>query len=194
LLLEYGVSGAAVAVGWSQYVNELLNNLFGFTLPVAISQAPEQGGVFNLPAVVLIFLCALLLIRGASESATVNAIMVCIKIGVLIMFIVLGITGWNSDNFANFAPDGFHGITLAAGTIFFTFIGLDAVSTAGEEVKNPHRTMPLAILFALLIVTTLYVLVTVVALGAQPADQFKGQEAARRPLDACRPAGGHAGA
>ena len=182
LLLEYGVSGAAVAVGWSQYVNELLNNLFGFPLPDAISQAPEQGGVFNLPAVVLIFLCALLLIlllliRGASESATVNAIMVCIKIGVLVMFILIGITGWNSDNFANFAPYGFHGVTLAAGTIFFTFIGLDAVSTAGEEVKNPHRTMPLAILFALVIVTTIYVLVTVVALGAQPASQFEGQEA-----------------
>jgi amino acid transporter len=177
LLLEYGVSGAAVAVGWSQYVNELLNNLFGFTLPDAISQAPEQGGVINLPAVVLIFLCASLLIRGASESATVNAVMVVIKIGVLLMFIVIALTAWNSDHFANFAPDGLAGVRLAAGTIFFTYIGLDAVSTAGEEVKDPHRNMPLAIIFALLIVTTLYVLVTVAALGAQPAADFKGQEA-----------------
>ena len=88
LLLEYGVSGAAVAVGWSQYLNELLDNLFGFQIPDALSQAPEQGGIVNLPAVILILLAALLLIRGASESATVNTVMVLIKIGVLLMFIV----------------------------------------------------------------------------------------------------------
>jgi APA family basic amino acid/polyamine antiporter len=177
LLLEYGVSGAAVAVGWSQYINQLLDNLFGFTLPDAISLAPEQGGVFNLPAVILIFLCTLLLIRGSSESATVNAVMVVIKLAVLVIFIVIAATAWNSDHFSNFAPDGMHGITLAAGTIFFTFIGLDAVSTAGEEVKDPHRNMPLAILIALLIVLSLYVLVTLTALGAQPPDEFEGQEA-----------------
>ena len=83
LLLEYGVSGAAVAVGWSQYLNELLDNLFGFQIPEALSQAPEQGGIVNLPAIILIPLCTLLLIRGASESATVNTVMVLIKIGVL---------------------------------------------------------------------------------------------------------------
>src|SRR5690349_18588068 len=149
LLLEYGVSGAAVAVGWSQYLNELLNNLFGFQIPDALSQAPEQGGIVNLPAIVLILLATLLLIRGASESATVNTIMVLIKIGVLLMFVVLGVTGWNSNNLADFAPFGLSGITTAAGIIFFSYIGLDAVSTAGEEVKNPHRTMPLAIIIAL---------------------------------------------
>src|SRR4026209_656895 len=89
LLLEYGVSAAAVAVGWSQYLNELFDNMFGITIPEPLSQAPEQGGVLNLPAVILIVLCSLLLIRGASESAKVNAIMVMIKIGVLVMFIVL---------------------------------------------------------------------------------------------------------
>ena len=153
LLLEYGVSGAAVAVGWSQYLNELLDNLFGFTIPETMSQAPEQGGVINLPAVILIFLCTLLLIRGASESAKVNAVMVLIKLGVLALFIVLGLQGWNTDHFNDFAPAGFHGITSAAGIIFFSYIGLDAVSTAGEEVKDPHRTMPLAIIIALVIVT-----------------------------------------
>src|SRR5918911_149076 len=81
LLLEYGVSAAAVAVGWSQYLNELLNNLFGFTIPDALANAPEAGGVFNVPAVVLVLLCTLLLLRGASESARVNAIMVLIKVG-----------------------------------------------------------------------------------------------------------------
>ena len=93
LLLEYGVSAAAVAVGWSQYLNELLDNLFGFTIPETLAQAPEQGGILNVPAVILIVLCSLLLLRGASESAKVNAIMVMIKLGVLLLFIVLGISG-----------------------------------------------------------------------------------------------------
>ena len=177
LLLEYGVSSAAVAVGWSQYLNQLLGNLFGFRIPDVLSQSPEGGGMLNLPAVVLVTLCALLLIRGASESATVNAIMVVIKIAVLVMFVVIGITGWNTDNFAEFAPFGITGITGAAGIIFFAFIGLDAVSTAGEEVKNPRRTMPLAIIFALLTVTLVYTAVALVAVAAQPHPEFEGQEA-----------------
>ena len=177
LLLEYGVSSAAVAVGWSQYLNQLLDNLLGVRIPLSLSQAPEQGGVFNLPAVILVAMCAFLLIRGASESAKINAVMVMIKIGVLALFIVVGLQGWNSDNLADFAPFGFAGITSAAGIIFFSYIGLDAVSTAGEEVKNPRRTMPLAILIALITVTTLYILVAVVAVAAQPAEQFEGQEA-----------------
>jgi APA family basic amino acid/polyamine antiporter len=177
LLLEYGVSAAAVAVGWSQYLNELFGNLFGFKIPDALSQAPEQGGVFNLPAVILILLCTLLLIRGSSESAKTNAVMVVIKIGVLLLFVVLGVMGWNSDNLTPFAPFGISGIATAAGIIFFSYIGLDAVSTAGEEVKNPRRTMPIAILVALVTVTALYILVTVVAVAAQPASEFENQEA-----------------
>jgi amino acid transporter len=177
LLLEYGVSAAGVAVGWSQYLNELLDNLFGFTIPEDFSQAPEQGGIFNVPAFVLIWLCALLLLRGASESAKVNAVMVLIKVAVLILFIAVGVTGWSSDNLSDFSPAGFEGITTAAGIIFFTYIGLDAVSTAGEEVKNPRRNLPLAIIFALITVTTLYVLVAIVAVSAQPVGEFEGQEA-----------------
>jgi len=177
LLLEYGVSAAAVSVGWSQYLNQLLGNLFGIQIPEAFSQAPEQGGILNLPAVILIALCTLLLIRGASESAKVNTVMVLIKIGVLVLFILIGITGWNSNNLADFVPFGLSGITAAAGIIFFSYIGIDAVSTAGEEVKNPHRTMPLAIMIALAIVTTLYILVALVAVAAQPYVQFEDQEA-----------------
>ena len=167
-----------MAVGWSQYLNELFDNLFGFTIPESLSQAPEQGGVLNLPAVILIVLCSLLLIRGASESAKVNAIMVLIKLGVLVMFIVLALQGFDSDNLTNIVPKGGRSaVTTAAGIIFFSYIGLDAVSTAGEEVKNPRRTMPAAILIALVVVTSLYIVVAMVALGAQPAAAFKGQEA-----------------
>jgi len=177
LLLEYGVSAAAVAVGWSQYLNEFLDNLFGFTIPENLSNAPEADGVINLPAIVLIVLCTLLLIRGASESAKVNAAMVLIKIAVLVLFVVVGVTGWNSDNLSDFTPFGLAGVTSAAGIIFFSFIGLDAVSTAGEEVKNPRRNLPLAILIALAVVTSLYVLVAFVAVAAQPLADFEGQEA-----------------
>jgi basic amino acid/polyamine antiporter, APA family len=177
LLLEYGVSAAAVAVGWSQYLNELFDNLFGFVIPESFAQAPEQGGILNVPAVILIVLCTLLLIRGASESAKVNAVMVMIKISVLVLFIAIGITGWNADNLSNFSPSGLDGVMSAAGIIFFSYIGLDAVSTAGEEVKNPRRNMPLAILSALVVVTGLYVAVAIVAVAAQPLDAFDGQEA-----------------
>ncbi|MFN8071123.1 MAG: amino acid permease [Mycobacterium sp.] len=180
LMLEYGVSTAAVAVGWSQYVNKLLDNFVGHHLPQALSAAPwgeDAPGFINLPAVVLVGLCTILLIRGASESAKVNAIMVLIKLGVLVMFAVIASTAFDADRFAEFAPFGVAGIGTAAGTIFFSYIGLDAVSTAGDEVKDPQKTMPRAILAALVTVTTVYVVVTVAALGAQPWQDFEGQEA-----------------
>ena len=137
LLLEYGVASAAISVGWSQYLNELFDNLFGFTIPDLLAQAPEQGGYMNLPAVILIWLCTLLLLRGASESAKVNAVMVLIKIAVLVLFVVVGVQGWESDNLAGLTASGVSGVTAAAGIIFLPYIGLDAVSTASEEVENP---------------------------------------------------------
>lgn len=179
LLLEYVVSTAAVAVGWSQYVNKLLDNFFGYSLPPALSAAPwdSSPGIFNIPAAILVTLCALLLIRGASESATVNTVMVIIKLGVLVMFAVIAFTAFDADHFANFAPFGVAGIGSAAGTIFFSYIGLDAVSTAGDEVKDPQRTMPRALIAALLTVSAVYILVTFAALGAQQWDEFGGQKA-----------------
>ncbi|WP_416362180.1 amino acid permease [Mycobacterium sp.] len=180
LLLEYGVATAAVAVGWSGYVNKLLNNLFGFQVPRVLSAAPwdKTPGVVNLPAVILIGLCALLLIRGASESATVNAIMVLIKLGVLGMFVIIAFSAFSADHLRGFAPFGVAGIGSAAGTIFFSYIGLDAVSTAGDEVKDPQKTMPRALIAALAIVTSVYVLVALAALGTQPWQNFAAQEEA----------------
>jgi APA family basic amino acid/polyamine antiporter len=184
LLLEYGVSISVVSVGWSGYLNELLDNLFGLQIPHSLSAAPWDAdpGLINLPAVILIAMCALLLIRGASESALVNTIMVIIKLGVLLMFVVIAITAYNSDHFARFWDSGFWGITAAAGSIFFTYIGLDAVSTAGDEVKDPQRTMPLAIIGALITVTTVYILVAVAGLGAQPTEEFASEEQASAGL------------
>ena len=187
LVLEYGISASAVAIGWSGYLNKLFEIVFGSGLPAALSSAPliadnhrlavGGDGYINLPAAILVFLCCLMLIRGAKESAKANAVMVMIKIGVLILFIAIAVTGFSSANFHPFAPAGFAGISAAAGTIFFTYVGLDAVSTAGEEVENPKRNLPLAIIAALIIVTSLYVLTAVTALGVQPAAAFEGQEA-----------------
>lgn len=183
LLLEYGVATAAVAVGWSGYLNRLLHNLFGVELPHALSAAPWDPtpagvahGWLNLPAVFLIAMCALLLIRGASESAKVNTIMVLIKLGVLAMFVVIAFTAFDDDRLRDFAPLGLGGIGTAAGTIFFSYIGLDAISTAGDEVKDPQKTMPRALISALFIVTGVYILVALAALGTQPWQAFGTQE------------------
>ncbi|EYT56261.1 amino acid permease [Leucobacter sp. UCD-THU] len=177
LLLEYGVSTAAVAVGWSQYVNQLINNLFGVELPHALLYAPEEGGIINLPAIILIGLCMLLLIRGTTHSVVANTIMVLIKIAVLLFFVAVGITGWNADHFADFAPFGFAGVMTGAGIIFFSFVGLDAVATAGDEAKNPRRNLPIALIAALVVVTGVYVAVALTALGAQATGEFDGQAA-----------------
>jgi len=178
LLLEYGVSTAAVAVSWSGYLNKLLSNVFGFELPHAVSAAPWESrpGYVNLPAIILIAMCALLLIRGASESAKINAIMVVIKLAVLLMFVIIAFTAFDAGHLRDFAPLGVSGIGSAAGTIFFSYIGLDAVSTAGDEVKDPQKTMPRAIIAALVTVTTVYLLVALAALGAQPWQNFAGQQ------------------
>ncbi|GAA4781517.1 amino acid permease [Actinomycetospora chlora] len=177
LILEYLVSSAAVAVGWSEYLNALLDATVGVRFPDALSGAPGAGGAFNLPAVILVVLCTALLVRGVSESATVNAVMVVIKLAVLLLFVGIAFTAFNADNFAQFAPLGVSGVGAAAGTVFFSFIGLDAVSTAGEEVRDPRRTLPRALMLALVVVTVIYLLVAVSAVGAQPWQEFEGQEA-----------------
>lgn len=179
LILEYGVAASATSVGWAEYFNELLDDVFGVRLPDALSAGvlADDPGILNLPAVILVGLCCVLLIRGAKESARANAIMVLIKLGVLTLFVVIAIFGFSRDNFSPFAPAGLSGIGAALPVIFFTFLGLDAVSTAGEEVKDPGRTIPRAILGALLIVTAFYVAVAAAAVGAQKAGLFEGQEA-----------------
>ena len=173
LMLEYGVSTAAVASGWSGYLSHLLGDLFGWDIPAALTVGPFEGGVVNLPAVILVGLCAVLLIRGTRESALVNTVMVMIKIGVLVMFGAIAVTAFRLDNFADFAPHGVAGVTAAAGTIFFTFVGLDAVSTAGDEVRDPQRSLPRAILIALATVVAVYLFVAIAAVGAQPAADFE---------------------
>ena len=173
LMLEYGVSVAAVAVGWGQYLNEFLLT-FNVQIPEAFANPPEAGGVFNIPAVVVVVACMFLLLRGASESATVNTIMVFLKIGILLFFCAIAFTTFEPGNFTPFIPLGIAGISAAAGQVFFSYIGFDAASTAGEEAKNPKRDLPRAIIGSLIIVTLLYVLVAAAAIGARPWQDFEG--------------------
>src|SRR6201995_51575 len=177
LILEYAVSVAAIAVGWGQYFNDLLDDLFGISLPDSISQERGSGGVFNLPAVVIVLLVAGLLMYGVRESARANTIMVITKLGIVVLFIVLAATGFKSSNLHPFAPNGFSGIVDSASIIFFAYIGFDAISTSGEETKTPGRALPIAIIGSLAICTVLYILVAVTAVGAVPASKIDGQDA-----------------
>jgi basic amino acid/polyamine antiporter, APA family len=193
LLLEYGLAASATAIGWSDYLNNFLINATGWQVPAALHSpmlvAGANGtefhpGQFNLPPVVLVILCVLLLIKGTSESAAVNATMVLIKLAILLFFTAIAFSGFDSKNLHPFfntgdgsVLTGMHGVAAAAGTVFFSFIGLDTVATAGAEVRNPRRSVPIAILSALAIVTVFYLLVAVAAVGAQPAAKFRGQEA-----------------
>lgn len=178
LMLEYGVSVAAVAVGWGEYLNSFLSS-FGLSIPEQFSNPPGEGGIFNIPALIVILACAVLLIRGASESAKTNTVMVLLKIAILIFFAVVAFTAFDGNNLEPFLPLGLLGVTAAAGQIFFSYIGFDAASTAGEEAKDPKRDLPFAIIGSLAVVTALYMLVTFAALGAQnwQNDAGKGAEA-----------------
>ncbi|MFD9544197.1 amino acid permease [Streptomyces sp. NPDC060022] len=178
LLLEYGVSVSAVAVGWSQYVNELLNSIFGWELPAALSSGPADGGVVNLPAVVVIMMAATLLVRGIRESAGATAAMAVLKIGILIAFCVIAFTAFEDGNLSPFAPEGVAGVTAGASLAFFSYIGFDAITTAGEEVKNPRRNIPIAIMICIGLVTLLYCAVALGAIGALGADAVSDKPAA----------------
>ena len=177
LILEYGVSVAAVAVGWGQYFNELLDTLFGLSLPDALASPPGDGGSFNLPAVFIVLAITALLILGVRESARANAVMVVVKIAIVILFIVLAFTGFESSNLKPFNPEGLGGVWTAASVIFFAYIGFDAISTSGEEVKRPSRDLPIAIITSLAVCTLLYILVSTAAVGALPYTKLDGQEA-----------------
>jgi basic amino acid/polyamine antiporter, APA family len=172
LILEYGVSVAAVAVGWGANFNEFLDTTFGFKLPDSISLSPDDGGVFNLVAVAIVMAITWLLIIGVRESARANAIMVAVKLTVLAIFIVVAITAFNSDHFTPFNTKGTGGIVTGASVIFFAYIGFDAVSTGSEEARNPKRDLPLAICGSLAICTLIYILVAVTAIGALPAPEL----------------------
>jgi APA family basic amino acid/polyamine antiporter len=190
LILEYALGASAVAVGWSGFMTGLLNSI-GIHVPHALAVGPpiqwgflqggEVGGIINLPAVLVVALVTTLLVIGTKESATFNAVLVLIKVSALTLFLIitLPMVSGHMSNFHPFAPRGWGnplsssgtGILGAAASIFFAYVGFDAVSTAAEETKNPQRNVPIGLIGSLLICTIFYLLVSagvVGAYGAQP--------------------------
>lgn len=186
LLLEWGIAGAAVSVGWSAYLNQLVELVTGQAIPAVWREPPFKKGVeglvwggegyVNLPAVTVVWLCTLLLLRGSKDSAKLNALLTTIKVGILMLFVAMSFTAFHAEHFAPFMPFGVSGVSTAAAIIFFSFVGLDSVVNASEEAINPQRNIPLAITTALLIVTAVYVLVALGSLGVQPHTAFVGHQ------------------
>lgn len=165
LILEYAVGAAAVSIGWSGYITDLLKSAFGITLPAALTESPFSGGIINLPSVIIILLITALLILGTSESAKVNNVIVFIKLAVVVFFLIVGFGHINPANWTPFLPFGTGGILRGASIIFFAYIGFDQISTSAEEARNPARDLPLGIFLSLVICTVLYILVTAVLTG-----------------------------
>ena len=193
LILEYAVGNVAVAISWGDYFNTLLRG-FGVHLPAWITtgyrtsllssdpaingllqSAPRLAGIpilVNIPAFAIVMIITWLLLRGAKESARANNIMVVIKLLALGLFVAVGSTHLNPENYRPFAPNGFTGIHQGAAIVFFAYIGFDAVSTAAEETRNPNRNLPLGILGGLAICTLIYVIVGAVLTGMVPYTQL----------------------
>lgn len=183
LVLEYALGAATVGVSWSGYFNKLLHE-FGTELPPSLAQSylDHNEGIINLPAIIIVCLLSLLLLRGTKESASINNFLVIVKVSVVLIFIALG---WKFINPAYHTPYipkntgvygefGISGIAAGAALVFFAFIGFDAVSTAAQEAKNPQKGMPIGILGSLVICTILYVLFSHVMTGLVPFEIFKG--------------------
>ena len=183
LVLEYAVGAATVGISWSRYLVKFLEG-FDVHIPLSLTVGPWDGGIINLPAVLIIVLMSLLLMKGTQESAFVNSIIVGLKICVVLVFIFLGWKYINNDNYHPYIPDntgtfgsfGFSGIIRAAAIVFFAYIGFDAVSTAAQEAKNPKRDMPWGILGSLAICTVLYILFAHVMTGVTSYTTFAGKD------------------
>ncbi|MCE2843496.1 MAG: amino acid permease [Novosphingobium sp.] len=180
LILEYAIAASAVSVGWSNYFVGLVQSGLGIELPTFFTKGAfaAVGGGINLPAVVIALLVTALLVIGTKESAMFNAVLVVIKVIALTAFIILAVPVMKMENFEPFAPLGFGGISAAAASIFFAYVGFDAVSTAAEETKNPQRNMPIGLIGSLVICTIFYLLVAsgaIGAMGAQPVMDSAGQ-------------------
>jgi basic amino acid/polyamine antiporter, APA family len=179
LILEYTIAASAVSVGWSNYFVPLIaHSFFHFQIPLYLAKGYFAGGLINVPAVCIAALVTSLLVLGTRESAAVNAVLVCIKVAALVLFIALALPVVQMKNFYPFAPLGALGVGGAAASIFFAYVGFDAVSTAAEETKNPQRNMPIGLIGSLVICTIFYLLVAggaIGSIGAQPVIDAAGQ-------------------
>ncbi|RUL54696.1 MULTISPECIES: amino acid permease [Lysinibacillus] len=169
LVLEYGLAAASVATGWSAYLVSLLEGL-NITIPAALSGPFNPGGgtYVNLPAIIIVLMISFLLTLGIQESAKINKIMVFVKVGVILLFIFVGVFYVKPENWQPFMPFGFEGVLAGSALVFFAYLGFDAVSSAAEEVKNPQRNLPIGIIGSLLVCSVLYISVSLVLTGIAP--------------------------
>jgi APA family basic amino acid/polyamine antiporter len=170
LILEYAFSNMSVAVGFSAYFNDILDNLFGFHLPQQLSQpifveGQRTGAWFNLPAFIVLLLLSYILVRGVRESAGTNNTMVVIKVVAILLFVFGAMKAVNTGNWHPFLPNGFSGVLTGGAIVFFTYIGFDSVSTAAEECRRPQRDMPIGIFATLAVCAVLYGSVALVLTG-----------------------------
>ena len=192
LVLEYAIAASAVSVGWSGYMVGLVENIFAIEVGNDFVAGPFDAnpGIINVPAMLIALLCMALLLIGTKESARFNAILVAIKVAALMLFLVLALPAMNAENFQPFSPNGFFakevvdpitnnmvtvGVAAAAASIFFAYVGFDAVSTAAEETINPQRNIPIGLIGSLAICTIIYMLVAAGAtgaVGAQPGGEL----------------------
>jgi APA family basic amino acid/polyamine antiporter len=200
LVLEYALSATTVAIGWSGYIVSFLKD-FGIHIPahwqaargtvVTLADGTTATALFNLPAVLIIAIVTTLLVVGIKESASVNNVIVFIKLAVVILFIVMAAPHINPDNWHPFIPPntgdrehfGFSGVVAGAAIVFFAYIGFDAVSTAAQEAKNPQRDMPIGIIGSLIICTILYIVVAAIATGVMPYTQLDVPDPIARVAD-----------
>jgi APA family basic amino acid/polyamine antiporter len=192
LVLEYAIAASAVSVGWSGYMVGLVENIFSIEVGNDFVAGPFDAnpGIINVPAMLIALLCMALLLIGTKESARFNAILVAIKVAALMLFLVLALPAMNAENFQPFSPNGFFakevvdpitnnmvtvGVAAASASIFFAYVGFDAVSTAAEETINPQRNIPIGLIGSLAICTIIYMLVAAGAtgaVGAQPGGEL----------------------
>lgn len=183
LVLEYALAAMTVSISWSRYFCVIMRDI-GIHLPVEWTACPADGGIFNLPATLLIVLLSLILMRGTKGSSKFNDFLVILKVSVVLLFIIIGFKYISADNLTPFIPEntgtfgeyGWSGILRGAAIVFFAFLGFDAISTAAQETKNPRKNMPIGILGSLLICTILYMIFALVMTGVVDYHAYKGAD------------------
>ena len=183
LVLEYSVAATTVSISWSRYLVSFLDDV-GISLPHNLTACPWDGGIVNIPAFLIVVLISLLLVRGTKESAVFNTLVVFLKVGVIVAFVVLGWKYINTDNYTPFIPEntgtmgefGISGVFRGAAIVFFAYLGFDVVSTTAQETKNSRRNMPIGILGSLAVCLVLYLLFAHVMTGVVHYSSFSGKE------------------
>lgn len=183
LILEYTVAAATVSISWSRYFTVFLEEL-GFSLPQSLTSCPWDGGIANVPAMLIVILMSVFLIRGTRQSSIFNIIVVLVKISVILIFVILGWQFVCAENLTPYIPVntgvmgefGFSGVLRGAAVVFFAFLGFDVISTAAQETRKPQRNMPFGILVSLLICTVLYILFAHVLTGVAHYSYYEGQD------------------